>query len=232
MLFEASYEERTIYKFGQYVKLNRSELCTSTRELMDIFGWSNTKVCKFLDRLEEKKAVIKKCDKKKTVLIIANYDSYQETQDTKKTQKRHKKDTDYPIIRNKEIKEEYIYVYEKLKFEKLLKLEQPLTQKELERLEAEYSKELILDVLEDMENHKELLKKYVSANRTLRKWIKRRLPENGKSNEPIPDYFKTLKIGQKFIDNNQTYQKTGETTCKLDVFNSKDIDIRSLTCTQ
>lgn len=61
------------------------------------------------------------------------------------------------------------------------KLEQQLTTEECERLLGEYDGKLIKEVLEAMENKKDLIKKYKSVNLTLRNWIKIRLERNNGS---------------------------------------------------
>lgn len=58
------------------------------------------------------------------------------------------------------------------KFKNVSKIKDQLTFEECERLCAEFPKQKIADVLEAMENKKDLTKKYVSVNLTLRNWLK------------------------------------------------------------
>lgn len=51
-------------------------------------------------------------------------------------------------------------------------LKQPITIDEILRLREEYPPDQIQGVMVDMENYQPLLKKYVSTNKTLRKWLK------------------------------------------------------------
>lgn len=55
------------------------------------------------------------------------------------------------------------------------KLKNQLTHDECDRLISQYDKQLIHDVLLNMENHKGLTQKYESVNLTLRNWIKSEL---------------------------------------------------------
>lgn len=68
-------------------------------------------------------------------------------------------------------------IREKLK--NVSKLKDQLTQEDCERLLKKYpgdeNKKIIWGVLLDMENHKELTKKYTSVNLTLRNWLKKRI---------------------------------------------------------
>ena len=52
------------------------------------------------------------------------------------------------------------------------KLEKQLTESDCIKLYGEYSDKLLMEVLQDMDNYKPLLKKYKSVNLTLRKWLK------------------------------------------------------------
>ena len=66
------------------------------------------------------------------------------------------------------------------------KLKEPFTEEQFERIKRDFPLQLIQDTLVSMHNYRELLKKYVSANLTFRKWAKRDLEkmqyESGTSN--------------------------------------------------
>lgn len=78
---------------GKLTMVKRGSKITSIRKLAERFGWSRSKVCKFLDMLEDDKMVVKNSDTKKTLLTVVNYDNYQKPKDTKETQLRHHPDT-------------------------------------------------------------------------------------------------------------------------------------------
>lgn len=62
------------------------------------------------------------------------------------------------------------------------RLRQQMTNSECESLLARYPKQIVVETLDAMENHKALNKKYISVFRTLNNWIKKR-EENGTSNK-------------------------------------------------
>ena len=59
------------------------------------------------------------------------------------------------------------------------KMKEPFTEVQFERIKQEFPFEVIENTLRSMHNYKELLKKYVSANLTFRKWAKKDM-EDGK----------------------------------------------------
>lgn len=63
------------------------------------------------------------------------------------------------------------------------KLKEPFTEEQFERIKKDFPLPLIQDTLVSMHNFRELLKKYVSANLTFRKWAKRDLEkyQNGQT---------------------------------------------------
>jgi uncharacterized protein YdaU (DUF1376 family) len=60
----------------------------------------------------------------------------------------------------------------KREFPVLLKMKQPLTEKEAERLEQELGDEAVFEKLEAMANKANILKNYISTNLTIRSWVK------------------------------------------------------------
>lgn len=61
----------------------------------------------------------------------------------------------------------------KIHYPRCMSMPKPLTREEYEKLRLQYSPAEIKEVLINMENYKELTKKYVSAYQTLLKWMKR-----------------------------------------------------------
>ena len=59
------------------------------------------------------------------------------------------------------------------------KLKEPFTEAQFERIKQDFPIEVIENTLRSMHNYRELLKKYVSANLTFRKWAKKDM-EDGK----------------------------------------------------
>ena len=67
-----------------------------------------------------------------------------------------------------------LVIWIEAKTPRVQKLKQPITDEEAERIMEEYDATLTKEILESMDNHKDLLKKYVSANKTFRSWAKNR----------------------------------------------------------
>lgn len=67
-------------------------------------------------------------------------------------------------------------------FPNVAKIKNQLTNDQCEKLEAEFSRAEIIEVLEAMENHSNVSKKYMSVSLTLKNWIKIR-KQNGKQQQ-------------------------------------------------
>lgn len=93
LLILARYNDQSKYIDGNLETVERGSVVTSIRRLCDRWGWSNSKVVKFLKTLENDSIIHVKSDTKKTVITIVNYSVYQGFVDEKTTQKRHKSDT-------------------------------------------------------------------------------------------------------------------------------------------
>ena len=92
MLMIAAHQDYVAILGNTRVELKRGDILTSERRLMDVFGWSKTKVRSFLNYLEADSKVIQKRDHKKTVISICQYDYYQTPENHKKTSKEPVKD--------------------------------------------------------------------------------------------------------------------------------------------
>jgi len=98
MLMIAAHQDYVAVLGNTRIELKRGEILTSERKLMDVFGWSKTKVRSFLNYLEADSKIVQKRDHKKTVITICQYSYYQTPENHKKTSKEpvkdHKKTTD------------------------------------------------------------------------------------------------------------------------------------------
>ena len=105
LLLLANHEDRQVLFNGNAIQVKRGEKITSLRQLSERWGWSITKVKKFLDLLSDEKMISYKSDSKKTVYNIVNYEVYQDSENTKSnteiTQKENRNKTE---INQKEIK--------------------------------------------------------------------------------------------------------------------------------
>ena len=90
LLMLANHEDNKFLLGNELMEVKAGSFVTSISKLCKKWGWSNTKVIKFLDVLEAEKMIKRKSDTKKTVITIENYSVYQES----KTKKRHKNDAE------------------------------------------------------------------------------------------------------------------------------------------
>ena len=98
LIMLANHEDKKIIFNGSTVEIKRGEKITSLRKLSERWGWSITKVKKFLNLLSDENMISYKSDNKKTTYSIVNYDVYQDNENTKSntevTQKKIKNKTE------------------------------------------------------------------------------------------------------------------------------------------
>ena len=89
MLLSANHANNRFPLGNEIITLQKGEFVTSELKLMARWGWSKTKVRRFLQLLENDGMIIKKTDRKKTTITIVNYSKFQDL----KTDSRPIKDT-------------------------------------------------------------------------------------------------------------------------------------------
>ena len=89
----ANHDDNKFLLGNELVEVKCGSFITSIAKLCEKWGWSNTKVVKFLDVLESDGMLTRKSDTKKTLITVENYSVFQLSEDTKTTQKRRKNDT-------------------------------------------------------------------------------------------------------------------------------------------
>ncbi len=93
LLLSASHKDKKIFFDGNLYEIDRGSFITSIRKLCEHWGWSNTKVKKFLNLLQNDEMITYKSDTKKTIITIVNYNVYQDQDDaesdTETSQKHH-----------------------------------------------------------------------------------------------------------------------------------------------
>lgn len=94
LLMEVNHKDNKFLLGNELVEVPRGSTITSIRQLCDRWQWSNTKVTTFLKLLKEDGMIDFKSDKKKTVITVVNYNSYQISNDTEASQERHESDTE------------------------------------------------------------------------------------------------------------------------------------------
>lgn len=94
LLLMVNHCEKKVLIDGKLIKIERGQTVTSIRKLCDRWGWSNTKVKRFLKMLEDDSMLVVKSDTKKTVINVVNYRVYQDSENEKTTEKRQSNDTE------------------------------------------------------------------------------------------------------------------------------------------
>ena len=100
MLLLANHEKNRFPLGNEVITVEKGNFVTSELKLMARWGWSKTKVRRFLKLLENDGMIIKKTDRKKTTITIVNYSKFQDLKtdsrpikDQTKTDSRPIKDT-------------------------------------------------------------------------------------------------------------------------------------------
>lgn len=79
MIAEASWKARTRRVGVHEVELQRGQLCASTRFMASTFMWSEPRVRRYLDMLENRRMIQRKTDAGVTIITICKYNDYQNT---------------------------------------------------------------------------------------------------------------------------------------------------------
>lgn len=77
LIMLATHKDKEFLFDSAYMPIHKGEIVTSKRKLGIRWGWSNSKVDKFLSELEKVKMLSVKSDTKKSTLKIVNYEQYQ-----------------------------------------------------------------------------------------------------------------------------------------------------------
>jgi hypothetical protein len=96
LILLANYKPSSFSKRGVFIEVPRGALAWSQKGLAARWKWSRHKVSNFLKRLEMEHQIAHQINNVTTLIIIVNYDKYQDAntkKDTKRTPKGHQKDT-------------------------------------------------------------------------------------------------------------------------------------------
>lgn len=200
-------DAKTIIK-GKLYDVKRGQSILSLDSWSKRWNWDKSSVRRFFNLLEKDNMIIVKSDNITTHLTICKYEDYQQKENANEMQTTRTRNANEiqttPIKEEEEYKEEkevYIHPLQKFISDNLptvSKLEIQLTNEQCEKLIGEFNKDSIKDILESMENSKQLTKKYKSVNLTVRSWIKTRQQNN-------PMFGKN-----ETISSNQSKQQTTE----------------------
>ena len=105
LILSANHKTKKFPFNGKMVKVERGSFITSEVKLMDRWGWSKSKLRRFLSALVDDEKICKKTDSKKTTLTICNYETYQEVKTNKEPPENHQgTDKELPRDTNKNVK--------------------------------------------------------------------------------------------------------------------------------
>ena len=169
ILLCANHSEQKVIIQGTVYTVKQGESLHSLETWAKRWNWSKTKVRRFFDTLTKELMIETTNETKTTRLTICNYASYQverNADETTKKRRRNADETQTAPNKNEENdnndKQTYYRVINHLK----------ITEEEFTSLSADFSKQQIDDVLDQIENYKDN-KKYVSLYLTAKNWLKK-----------------------------------------------------------
>jgi hypothetical protein len=86
LISEAAYEDHPTDYNGNLIQIKRGEFPKTILGLVEIFGWSDGKVQRFLNKLKDIGFITTSSDKGFNIITICNYDEMQKFEKTKATQ--------------------------------------------------------------------------------------------------------------------------------------------------
>ena len=117
MLLMANHADNRFPLGNEMITLQAGDFVTSELKLMDRWGWSKSKVRRFLQLLESDGMIVKKTDRKKTTVTIVNYSKFRNMEtdsrpikDHSKTDSRPIKDTNNNVNNDNNVNNNNIYV--------------------------------------------------------------------------------------------------------------------------
>ena len=204
-LVKANYEDKT----WQGIEVEKGSFLTSLKHLSDETNISVQTVRTCLAKLQKTKEIIVKSTNKLTKITICKYDSYQvESDEANKQLTNNQQTTNKQLTTTKEYKEikEYkeesthsLCLWIKSELINVSKLKKQLTNEEAKRLLDKFDKYAVKEILESMDNHKDLTKKNISVYSTIQNWIRRRQENN--PNFGLKKQTETLSIEEQILKN-------------------------------
>lgn len=107
LILIVNHEDNKTLIDGELKDVKRGSKITSIRKLAEQWGWSTTKVKKFLEQLEKDKMIAYKSDSKKTLVSIEKYSIYQSKESTEVTEKKQRKNTKITLKNFRKISEKF-----------------------------------------------------------------------------------------------------------------------------
>ncbi len=91
ILMKANHKSKEVFFDGAVYMVEKGQFITSIHKLCSCWGWSNTKVNKFLDSLQKENMVEVKKHTKNTVIKVLNYAKYQDLEKIKNIEETYQK---------------------------------------------------------------------------------------------------------------------------------------------
>lgn len=178
LIMLANHMDKEFLFDSTYISVERGSFITSKRKLSERWGWSITKLTKFLNELEKVEMLAQNSDTKKTTLKILNYEKYQgfETilevaeKTGKRTAKEHRKNTERtPKETNNKEKNDKNEKKVRMGTHQHIKIE-PVG---FDQLVNDFGKPVIDEYVERLDRYIEETGRYKNANHAgiIRRWI-------------------------------------------------------------
>lgn len=201
LLLLANHSGQYFYIRGNRIDVKRGEVAHSMESLAQRWKWSRGKVLRYISQLENSQMIVQQKNHVITKLSITNYNTYQsdgttdsttdgqqtvQQTDTNKNDKNDKNENKERETRTQQPKStnpDYIkfnnWIQEKAPYcSNPRNFPHQITEEEFIKLKKKYSGQQIADIVEKIENRKDLRKRYSNLYLTVNNWIKKEL-ENG-----------------------------------------------------
>ena len=201
LLLLANHSGQYFYIRGNRIDVKRGEVAHSMESLAQRWKWSRGKVLRYISQLENSQMIVQQKNHVITKLSITNYNTYQsdgttdsttdgqqtvQQTDTNKNDKNDKNENKERETRTQQPKStnpDYIkfnnWIQEKAPYcSNPRNFPHQITEEEFIKLKKKYSGQQIADIVEKIENRKDLRKRYSNLYLTVNNWIKKEI-ENG-----------------------------------------------------
>lgn len=201
LLKEARFEDTKVLDKGKLVIVKRGQIYASIRFLATAFGWSTKKVGNYIQMLETDKMIKRETVKEtgQSVLTVCNYDKYNTIVSEKETVRKQQGNAEETKSNTVNTVTKEILSIESIqkephgsspshtdyeKFKDWLSRKAPycsnpknfpsqITEDEFLKLKCNYTGQQIANIIEQIENRKDLRKRYTNLYRTVLNWLKK-----------------------------------------------------------
>lgn len=201
LLLLANHSGQYFYIRGNRIDVKRGEVAHSMESLAQRWKWSRGKVLRYISHLENSQMIVQQKNHVITKLSITNYNTYQsdgttdsttdgqqtvqqtDTNKNDKNEKNENKERETRTQQPKSTNPDYIkfnnWIQEKAPYcSNPRNFPHQITEEEFIKLKKKYSGQQIADIVEKIENRKDLRRRYSNLYLTVNNWIKKEA-ENG-----------------------------------------------------